>query len=238
MKRYSREMIVVAAVFDNLMHRRHAIDTLEEQLVVDALRRSTKALHDASLSDLGDYLSGLDEAQLRGVANNVKGIYHELLFVHDYNETHTDSQAEVFSDTNHPNADVLIRNTRTGDVIQELQLKATDSPAYALREFDPSCTIHRLATHEAACGNVQLGESGYSDNVLESDVSEQLSQVARLSLATQTIHGAETSGLISAALRGYDILQGKATPAEATKKMGVDVAIATGTTALVALLFS
>jgi hypothetical protein len=238
MKRYSREMIVVAAVFENLMHRRHAIDTLEEQLVVDALRRSTNALQDANLSDLGDYISGLDEAQLRGVANNVKGIYHELHFVHDYNETHTDSRAEAFSETNHPDADVLIRDTRTGEVIQELQLKASDSPDYALSDFDPSSTIQRLATHEAASGSAQLGDSGYFDNVLESDVSEQLSQVAGLSLAAQAIHGAETSSLISAALHGYEILQGTATPAEATKRMGVDVAIATGTTALVALLFS
>lgn len=238
MKRYSQEMIVVAAVFESLMRHQGTLDTVEGRLVVDALRRSSRVLSEASLADLGDYLSGLDTVQLRGVANNVKGIYHELRFVHDFNETHTDLQAEVFAKTNHPDSDVLIRDTHTHEVVQELQLKASDSRDYALHDFDSSSPIERLATHEVASVSPELGDSGYSDSSLETDVADQFAQTQGLSSAAHVIHCAETSSLVSAALHGYEILQGRATAAEATKRLIADVAIATGTTALVALLFS
>lgn len=238
MPRYSREMILVAVVFENLMHHVRVLDTVDEQLVVAALRRSNLALSDAGLSELGDYLSSLDTESLRGLASNVKGIYHELKYVHAFNATHDDQVAELFPNTNHPGSDVLIRDVETGEVIREIQLKASDSVTYALRSAPNDPNIERLGTHEIAESSQAIGDSGFFNADLTQDVRHQFDQVADCAPGAQVIEATETASLISAALRGYEILQGDATPAEGVKKFGLDVAIATGTTALVALLFS
>ena len=52
-----------------------------QHAVVEALRRSSTDLQDADLATLGDYVRSLDSTELVGVARNVKGIAHEILFV-------------------------------------------------------------------------------------------------------------------------------------------------------------
>ena len=52
----------------------------EEELVLQAFRRSTNALQSATPKEIGAYLSNFDSAQREGMLNNVKGIFHELLY--------------------------------------------------------------------------------------------------------------------------------------------------------------
>jgi hypothetical protein len=73
--------VVIAVTFQRLIEDAYREWTLEEELVLQALRRSTRTLETASAQELSDYLGSMSENQLRGVASNVKGIYHELPFV-------------------------------------------------------------------------------------------------------------------------------------------------------------
>ncbi len=62
------------------------------------------------------YVSGLSDAQLDGLISNIKGIYHELLFVAAENADGDAYSAALFEETNYPGADVLITNELTGEV--------------------------------------------------------------------------------------------------------------------------
>lgn len=91
--------ITIASVFANLMNKASLSFTNDERLVVDALRRSNNDLADMPLSDMGDYIRGMDENSMRGLASNVKGIYHELKFVQKENLDGDDITARVFGAT-------------------------------------------------------------------------------------------------------------------------------------------
>lgn len=94
---------------------------LEEELVLQALRRSTRALESASAQELSVYLGSLSQDQLRGIASNVKGIYHELLYVQTENGDWDQVEARVKEFTNHPGGDVEF--IVDGNTIGEVQLK-------------------------------------------------------------------------------------------------------------------
>lgn len=238
MKYYARELSTIAAVLANLRQHRLILDSPEERLVVEALRRSNTALHDASLMDLGDYVGKLDDRQLQGLANNIKGIYHELLYVEQFNATHSDEQAELQSSTNHPGSDVVIRDTETGDVMRELQLKATDNLHYLTPHSLRYPNIELLASAEVAEQSDRFGSSGIFNTQLESSVNHQFDQLDGFSSVGQGISAATTSTLVAGGLRALECLSGKTSPTQAIGRTAADAAIATGTTAFVAFLFS
>ena len=66
--------VVVAVTFQRLIEDPTRSWSVEEELVLEALRRSATRLNEASNEELGAYISGLSPDQLRGVASNVKGI--------------------------------------------------------------------------------------------------------------------------------------------------------------------
>ena len=75
--------------------------------MLDALRRSA-SLDGATEAELSDYLNGYDAGQLRSIANNIKGVCHEVLWVQQNNATHTDTYAVLFGATNYAGADIEI----------------------------------------------------------------------------------------------------------------------------------
>ena len=101
-----------------------------DQAVLAALRRSSTDLHDAGPEEVSAYLRGLDEDALPGIVSNTKGILHEMQFVELENEDGDSVYASIFDATNHPGTDVQFIDTDTGQT-WEVQLKATDSAAYA-----------------------------------------------------------------------------------------------------------
>ena len=68
---------VIGGVLYALLTRSIVDESPESQLVLDALRRSDRDLTNASEAELSNYLDSYDAEQLKGIANNVKGIYHE-----------------------------------------------------------------------------------------------------------------------------------------------------------------
>ena len=113
---------VVSATILKLMSETLPSFTDDEELVLQALRRSNNNLTDASELELSDYVQSLSIEQIAGLKNNVKGIYHELAFQQRENLDGDDYVVELFSDTNHAGADIRIINVVTGDV-SEIQLR-------------------------------------------------------------------------------------------------------------------
>ena len=90
------------AVFLKLLGADESDVSAREMLVLDAIRRSTSALSDASVDEIAAYLRALSPGQLSGFRNNVKGIYHELRYVEHENADGDEFDAELFEVTNHP----------------------------------------------------------------------------------------------------------------------------------------
>lgn len=232
----SSAAVTVATVFANLMNKAHLHFSADEQLVVDALRRSSKALSDMPLSEMGGYLRGMDDASLRGLANNVKGIYHELQFVRRENLNGDAVTARIFPETNHPGADVVL--SRDGRDIADLQLKATDNSSLLAKHFEKYPDISVAATDEVAGSMPGVRSSGFNDAALESDVKDAFSSVSDQAHISQLQDAAAVSGLLAAAMNASDVLSGKASAKEASKNTLRDMGVAVSSTFLVDLLFS
>lgn len=238
---FDYEEYVVGGVFYALMTRTAIDDSTESQLVLAALRRSDKSLAQANEAQLTDYLNEYDAEQLKGVASNVKGIYHEELWVHRYNESHTNSSAQMFGQTNHPGADIQIRDARTGEVIDEFQLKATDSTAYINHHLERYPDIKVLATDEVAnrMGEVNgVHSSGISNAKITGKVDHDIAAVTDNTLGHRVEQSAEYALLVSSGRGLIDMLQGRQAFPQAAMQAAKRVGVASAATALTAYLFS
>lgn len=175
---------VIGGVLYGLLTQTAINGDMESQLVLDALRRSTGALSHATESQLGNYLRELSPEGLKGVGSNVKGIYHELLFTHNYNDSHVDSYAEMFAETNHPGADIQIRDAQTHAVVKEYQLKAVEGTEPLYTHFQKYPDISVGVTDEVAqkFSDSQVESSGFKNEVLKARVQGDLDSVVDNSL--------------------------------------------------------
>lgn len=140
-------------------------------VVLDAIRRSTNQLaEDASVDEVSSYVQHFEAHQLEAFARNIKGITHELAFVQAENTDGDTVTAEMFPETNHPGADVLLHDSAT-DAEWVVQLKATDSHYYAASALDAHPDIPVYATVEAADPSHGVLSSGMSDTHLETQVA-------------------------------------------------------------------
>jgi hypothetical protein len=188
------------------------------------------------VSEMGDYLRGMDERALRGLASNVKGIYHELQFVRRENLDGDAVTARMYPETNHPGADVVLR--RDGEDFTALQLKATNDSAPLAKHFDRYPDIPVAATEEVAGSMPGVQSSGFRDEDLECDVGEAFGNVSDQAQVAQVQDAAAVSGLMAAAIHAADVLTGKATARDATSRALRDVGVAVTSTLLIDLLFS
>lgn len=200
--------VVIAVTIQRLLDDPMRSWNKEEELVLEALRRSTNALRDASGSEIAEYLTKLEPQQLRGVVNNVKGIYHELLFVHAENTDGDEVMARVFGATNHPGADVEF--LVDGNVIRQVQLKAVASHASISKHLEKYPDIKVLVTDEIALGRPGMGASGFNNVDLREDVSDRLDDLAGESFAKEVLDSAATSAFVSTAITaGLAVREGR-----------------------------
>lgn len=161
---------IVSSVFLQLMSDDLPSLDIKEQLVLDALRRSTLGLREATNEDLAKYVQSLEPPQLVGLQNNVKGIYHELRFAHEENADSDEYIVELFGTTNHPGADVQITNILTGEV-KEVQLKATDYLSYIKKHNQKYEDVSVFATAEVAAQDSDIISTGVANKELTEDVT-------------------------------------------------------------------
>lgn len=167
-KRFNSADIItgVYALHHNMVD---VFDTPESQLVLEAIRRSTVDLDDnASIHEIAKYIQKYDEEQLLGIINNIKGIYHEIRFVYEENNDYDEIMAEMFEDTNHPNSDVILINTETGQR-EYVQLKATDDVEYVKEAIDNNPDIRVISTEELA-EKMGIDTSNMSNKELREEV--------------------------------------------------------------------
>lgn len=176
MKNPSMSIGVISAVFLKLMAVSSLTFSENEELVLEALRRSNNALSDASVDDLKAYMQDMRPEQLQGLQNNIKGIYHELLYQKNENADGDEYSVELFEDTNHAGADVIITNITTG-ATEEVQLKATAYSSYIDEHMSKYADIEVLATSEVASENVDVGSTDISNAEIESDVQSSFEEL-------------------------------------------------------------
>lgn len=229
---------VIGGVFYALLTRTAVDGSVESQLVLDALRRSTATLEGASEADLSDYLDGYDADQLKGIANNIKGIYHEELWVHQYNDTHTETYAELFGATNHVGADIQIMSFSTNEVVNAIQLKATDSVAYVKEHLERYPDIDVMVTNETAERMSGVHSSGIDNAEITGQVNHDLEAMAANTVGDRVLNSAELSAAIATGHELIAMLSGKNDFPQSVTNTVKRVGAASAATAVAAYLFS
>ncbi|MDX9839198.1 MAG: hypothetical protein RBT39_16680, partial [Azoarcus sp.] len=240
LKGFAGSEYVIAGVFCALLSRSAIAADVESQLVLDAVRRSSNRFEYASENEIGEYLRELSPESLKGYAANVKGIYHELLFVHNYNTVHSDTRAEVFGATNHPGADIQIRDVESGEIIEQIQLKAVMDVAKLEAHLDRYPDISVLATNEVAdqFADARVDRSGYGNETLQSKVDEDLAAFTDSNIGDRAGDAALLALGIASARELLEIVEGKRDFPDSAAKVLQGMGVAATTTALTAYLFS
>ena len=235
MRRYAE--YVIGGVIYALLSNSVVPDTPEYQAALESLKRMKSDWNNASESDLSNALSKYSDAELKGVASNVKGIYHETLFVSEYNRTNEDTYAEMFEQVNHPGADIQIRSVSTGEVLEEFQLKASSSVGYVQEHFNKYPNISVLATSEVAEDIEGVSSTKISNDEISKRMDDLLQNISENTLADKAVDSAELAGIIAAGREAANVLKGKEVNSETLVNIASSASVASVSTAMVAYLF-
>ena len=196
--------VALAVTFQRLLSDKITTLSLEEDLVLGALRRSTSDLRDASVQELADYVQGLSPEALRGVISNTKGIYHEMLFVQAFNAEHSEVTASLMEATNYPGADVQF--IMDGQIIREVQLKAVSSPSLVLEHLRRYPDYEVMATEETAAMMDGVDSSGFRNAILSSDVADRMFDLKGEGFLDEISDGLLTSALVRSGFVVWSVL--------------------------------
>ena len=225
-------VVAIAVTFQQLIAGKIGGWSFDQKLVLEALRRSSRDLSDASDAELGEYLRGFDQAGLQGITSNVKGIYHELLVEHLENNDGDETYAQVFEQTNHPGADIEF--LVDGEVVHQVQLKAVQDPASIIEHFSKYPDIDVRATSEVfEVLKEQFGDrietSGISNEELSKATRDTLENLAGEDLGDVLQDGVVTSLLVGGALQARAILAGQTIDAREVRSTLELMGVAAGT---------
>ena len=150
-------------------------DMIGKEEVFEAVQRGYTNLNNASEEEIVDYFSSASPEEFQGHVSNVKGILFEQEVQDKFNDNGIES--ELFEMTNHPGTDIQILSDN--EVLQELQLKATDSTSYINETLATSPDIQIVATSEVAnkMATEEVINSEISNAALEETVIETLSPI-------------------------------------------------------------
>lgn len=156
------------------------LESLNEQetYILQALKRANPNLENSNIDEISDYLQNLDENQLLGLSNNVKGILHEIQFVEIENDDGDSITATMFTDSNHQDTDIILTDNNTGE-ITEIQLKATDNSSYVQDWINDHPEGEILITEELA-DKMNLETSRQSNSELTTDVNDFVEKIVEL----------------------------------------------------------
>lgn len=137
--------------------------------VYTAIRRGYHELASADPLEIQTYFEGLDKATFVGHVSNIKGILFEQEVTNALNAQGIDAQ--MFSMTNHPVSDIAL--FENGDLVGEIQLKATDSVSYIQSVLDRYENMPIVTTSEVAeyFDSSFVIDSGIDNQMLEDSVA-------------------------------------------------------------------
>jgi len=225
---------IVSAVILELLSNNLQTFSVNESMVLDALRRSNNQLTGATNKELSDYIKSLEPEQLSGLQNNIKGIYHELRFINEENNDNDEYIAEIFEATNHAGADVKIINTITGE-IKEVQLKATDYLSYIKRHNERYEDIEVFATSEVASESSDITSTDILNRELNEDVKKVVDNLDDYA-DTEIISSMTIAAMITLAKNSRLLLRGDNISVKEKEEVIKNGTIAAGAAGLVSLL--
>ena len=229
---------VIGGVVYALLTRSVVDNSMESQLVLVAIRRSDSDLANASESEITSKLASYGEEQLKGVVNNVKGIYHEVSWVEQYNASHTDTRAELYEATNHPGADVRIVDVESGEVVAEYQLKATANVAYVEEHQVRYTDVEVIATDEVAGRMDDVTASGNRNEDLTAVTEDNIDALANNTVTDRALESAGIAVTIATGQELVEVLQGRKEFPEAVRESIKKSGTAGAATAIAAYFFS
>ncbi len=195
----------------------------DELLVLEAFRRSTPELRDASPEQIADYLAQYQGKSLEGLLNNIKGIFHEIAYVERENNDGDQWFADIAADVSQPGFDLTLRNAATGETVL-VQMKTNASSIYEHRsEYD----FVVMAPSDVADDFTDVMDSGYTREELShtvdhtvdkmtGSVMESGSQILETSLTAATITMAINIGSALAKGENYENILGDSAKRGAT----------------------
>ena len=226
--------VIVAVTVQKLLTGAREFDAVEEQLVIEAIRRSSKELSNASLDEIADHVGQMSPAQATGFLNNVKGIYHELIFANAENTDGDEVMARLHPDTNHAGSDVEF--VSNGTVISSVQLKATDSVWNVREHMERYPDIDVLVTEETARRMDDVDSSGFANADLKDNVSTTIEKMGEDTLISVVGDAAATSMVVSGVLRSRSIIKNRGLSRDEAKGTLRDISVGGGTAAILELL--
>jgi hypothetical protein len=149
---------------------------IEPNEVFDSIRRGYTDLNTSSNEEIFDYFQTIDEESMQGHISNIKGILFEHEYVQSLEEMGV--HASIFEETNHPITDISIFD-ESGEVANELQLKATESVGYINETLAEHPDVAIVATSEVAneISSDMVIDSGISEAILEDSILDVISPI-------------------------------------------------------------
>jgi hypothetical protein len=228
----------ITGVLYALLTQTAVADTPETQLALEAIRRVKGSWAEATEAQISADLADYSPEALKGIANNAKGIYHEMLFVAEYNASHEDTFAEMHATTNHAGSDVVIRSTETGEVVAEYQLKASSSDHIIQAHFEKYPDIDLLATEEVAMTSPAIESSGIHNEAITQTMNDTIADMTDNTLLERSIESAAIGGLAAVGFEVLQLPQGRKGSKSAGKQALHGAMVTGSSTALMAYLFS
>ena len=154
--------------------------SIEKEAVYDAIRRGYSDLSNADESTIDAYFSEVNMDSLTGHIGNIKGILFEQEYVDQLQNDGID--AIVYEEVNHPMSDMMI--LENGEVVEDLQLKATESIAYVqdtLNSVGTDVTVV-TTTEVAQYFDGDVIDSGISERLLEEAVSDVIMPISSVTI--------------------------------------------------------
>lgn len=144
--------------------------TPENQVFLSALRRSSEEFRYMNVEELSASLQDYATAQIEGLVSNIKGIAHEMEFVHIENSDGDGVYASLYPDTNNPGYDIQLFDQVSGKH-WPVQLKATDDAPYVQQWIDQHPDGQIFVTDELA-DRMGLEGTGMENGELTADVHD------------------------------------------------------------------
>ena len=229
---------VLGGVVYSLLKGDSIPQTPENEIALDSLRRMKSDWEGLSTSELGDALQEYDANQLKGILSNAKGLYHELLFVDQFNQSHTQLTARVFEDTNHAGADIQIVDAATGEITKEAQLKALQDHYGITEHFERYPDIEVIATSEIASMVDGVESSGISNQEITEQMGCVVNDLSDSSALGDAIDVAAISGLVSIGKEAVEVLLGRKEISGVGTETIRNVSVATGSALVASWIFS
>lgn len=231
----------IGGAFAAMLTRQALDDSKESVLFMQALRRALPELCDASDDDVTARIREVaerSEMSLPGLANNVKGIFHEFLWVDRYSAA-GQTTAHMYESTSHPGADVKIVDPTTGQVVSEYQLKAASSSDAVHHHLERYPGIPVAVTDEVAAdfNDDRVVASGFSNAELSQTTDGNLGALHDHTLAHRAGDTAMTAALVGSAAEVMQMLRGERAFPDAVLNVAAKTGVAVGATAMTVLLF-